>query len=104
MRAILLFIFAGIVVGSSFAGAANRLPAFKAERWVNSAPLTAEALRGKVVLVDFWEYTCINWIRTLPFYQGVESRLRRARPGGGRSARAGVRVRQAGREHRPWDS
>jgi thiol-disulfide isomerase/thioredoxin len=67
MRAILLFIFAGIVVGSSFAGAANRLPAFKPERWVNSAPLTAEALRGKVVLVDFWEYTCINWIRTLPF-------------------------------------
>src|SRR5215213_10046454 len=67
MRAILLFIFAGIVVGSSFAGAANRLPAFKPERWVNSSPLTAEALRGKVVLVDFWEYTCINWIRTLPF-------------------------------------
>jgi thiol-disulfide isomerase/thioredoxin len=67
MRAIPLFIFAGIVVGSSFAGAANRLPAFKPERWVNSAPLTAEALRGKVVLVDFWEYTCINWIRTLPF-------------------------------------
>ncbi len=67
MRAILVFIFAGIAVGSSFAGAANRLPALKPERWVNSAPLTAEALRGKVVLVDFWEYTCINWIRTLPF-------------------------------------
>ncbi len=31
------------------------------------APLTADALRGKVVLVDFWEYTCINWIRTLPY-------------------------------------
>ena len=67
MRAIILFIFASIVVGSSFAGAPNRLPAFKPERWVNSAPLSAEALRGKVVLVDFWEYTCINWIRTLPF-------------------------------------
>jgi len=67
MRAIVLFIFASIVVGSSFAGAASRLPAFKPERWVNSAPLSAEALRGKVVLVDFWEYTCINWIRTLPF-------------------------------------
>jgi Thioredoxin like C-terminal domain/AhpC/TSA family len=67
MRAILLLIFAGIVVGSSVAGAANRLPAFKPERWVNSAPLTAEGLRGKVVLVDLWEYTCINWIRTLPF-------------------------------------
>ena len=67
MRIILPILFAGIVVGSSLAGAASTLPAFKAERWVNSAPLTAEALRGKVVLVDFWEYTCINWIRTLPF-------------------------------------
>jgi hypothetical protein len=59
MRAILLLIFAGIVVGSSLAGASNRLPAFKAERWVNAAPLTSERLRGEVVLVDFWEYTCI---------------------------------------------
>jgi hypothetical protein len=39
--------------GSSLAGAANRLPVFKAEHWVNSAPLTAEGLRDKVVLVDF---------------------------------------------------
>jgi thiol-disulfide isomerase/thioredoxin len=63
MRAIILFIFASIVAGSSFAGAPNRLPAFKPERWVNSAPLAAEALRGKVVLVDFWEYTCITSLR-----------------------------------------
>ncbi|MBS7544884.1 cytochrome c biogenesis protein DipZ [Ancylobacter oerskovii] len=35
--------------------------------WLNSAPLTAEALRGKVVLVDFWTYSCINCIRTLPY-------------------------------------
>src|SRR5215216_7576934 len=67
VRAILLFLFAGIVVGSFVVGAATKLPTLKAERWVNSAPLTAEGLRGKVVLVDFWEYTCINWIRTLPF-------------------------------------
>ena len=67
MRAILLLLFAGVVVGSSLVGAANKLPTLKAERWVNSAPLTAESLRGKVVLVDVWEYTCINWIRTLPF-------------------------------------
>ena len=39
----------------------------KAERWVNSPPLTPEALHGKVVLVDFWEYTCVNWIRTAPY-------------------------------------
>lgn len=44
-----------------------RLPELTVERWVNSAPLTPEALRGKVVLVDFWEYTCVNWIRTLPY-------------------------------------
>lgn len=36
------------------------------EQWHNSAPLTMQQLRGKVVLVDFWTYTCINCIRTLP--------------------------------------
>jgi thiol-disulfide isomerase/thioredoxin len=35
--------------------------------WLNSPPLTSEGLRGKVVLVQFWTYTCINWRRTLPF-------------------------------------
>jgi len=35
--------------------------------WLNSQPLTAEGLRGKVVLVDFWTYTCINWQRTQPY-------------------------------------
>jgi thiol-disulfide isomerase/thioredoxin len=35
--------------------------------WLNSQPLSAESLRGKVVLVDFWTYTCINWLRTLPY-------------------------------------
>jgi len=34
--------------------------------WINSEPLTLEGLRGKVVLVDFWTYTCINCIRTFP--------------------------------------
>ena len=35
--------------------------------WLNSQPLTAAGLRGKVVLVEFWTYTCINWLRTLPY-------------------------------------
>ena len=35
--------------------------------WLNSDPLTPDGLRGRVVLVDFWTYTCINWIRTLPY-------------------------------------
>src|SRR5205814_1626461 len=39
----------------------------RATEWLNSPPLTAAALRGKVVLVDFWTYTCINWRRTLPY-------------------------------------
>ncbi len=38
-----------------------------ANEWLNSPPLTAAALRGKVVLVDFWTYTCINWLRALPY-------------------------------------
>ncbi|MBI3035080.1 thioredoxin family protein [Candidatus Woesearchaeota archaeon] len=37
------------------------------ERWINSEPLKIGQLRGKVVLVDFWTYTCINCIRTLPY-------------------------------------
>jgi thiol-disulfide isomerase/thioredoxin len=36
------------------------------EKWLNSEPLTVSGLRGKVVLVDFWTYTCINCVRTLP--------------------------------------
>ncbi len=35
--------------------------------WLNSQPLTAAGLRGKVVLVEFWTYTCINWLRQLPY-------------------------------------
>ena len=35
--------------------------------WLNSQPLTPGALRGKVVLVEFWTYSCINWLRTLPY-------------------------------------
>ena len=34
--------------------------------WLNSRPLSTADLQGKVVLVDFWTYTCINWLRTLP--------------------------------------
>ena len=39
----------------------------RADAWLNSPPLTASALRGKVVLVHFWTYTCINWLRTQPY-------------------------------------
>ena len=42
--------------------------------WINSAPLTIEELEGKVVLVDFWTYTCINCIRTFPYLKLWHSR------------------------------
>ena len=44
------------------------LPSFAgAVGWLNSKPLTPAGLRGKVVLVQFWTYTCVNWLRTLPY-------------------------------------
>lgn len=46
------------------------------ERWINSEPLKMEQLRGKVVLVDFWTYTCINCIRTLPYLKDWDNKYR----------------------------
>jgi hypothetical protein len=47
------------------------LPSFDgASEWFNSGPLTPQAVRGRVVLVSFGTYTCINWIRTLPYVRG----------------------------------
>jgi thiol-disulfide isomerase/thioredoxin len=48
-----------------------------AAEWLNSEPLTGAELRGKVVLVQFWTYTCINWIRTLPYVRAWAERYRR---------------------------
>jgi thiol-disulfide isomerase/thioredoxin len=46
----------------------GQLPSFGGTAgWINSPPLTPEGLRGKVVVVDFWTYTCVNWLRTLPY-------------------------------------
>jgi thiol-disulfide isomerase/thioredoxin len=46
----------------------GELPSLRgATEWLNSSPLTAAGLRGKVVLIDVWTYTCINWLRTLPY-------------------------------------
>ena len=46
--------------------------------WLNSEPLTPEGLRGRVVLADFWTYTCINWIRTLPYVRAWDAKYRAA--------------------------
>ena len=64
---IVSLLFLGLAAAPGLVDAAGEMPALNATRWVNSPPLTPEALRGKVVLVDFWEFTCINWIRTSPY-------------------------------------
>jgi thiol-disulfide isomerase/thioredoxin len=46
----------------------RKLPGFEgANAWLNTDPLTPAAVSGKVVLVDFWTFTCVNWLRTLPY-------------------------------------
>jgi cytochrome c biogenesis protein CcdA/thiol-disulfide isomerase/thioredoxin len=55
----------------------GRAPAFATgQRWFNSPPLTMAGLRGRVVLVDFWTYTCINCLRTLPYLKAWDERYR----------------------------
>jgi cytochrome c biogenesis protein CcdA/thiol-disulfide isomerase/thioredoxin len=48
------------------------------QRWFNSQPLSLKALRGRVVLIDFWTYTCINCLRTLPYLGAWDKRYRSA--------------------------
>jgi len=44
--------------------------------WLNTQPLTTAGLRGKVVVVEFWTYTCINWRRTLPYVRAWAERYK----------------------------
>jgi thiol-disulfide isomerase/thioredoxin len=46
----------------------------RASVWLNSEPLTAEGLRGRAVAVDFWTYSCVNWLRTLPYVRAWAER------------------------------
>lgn len=56
---------------------ADSMPPFTGiTKWLNSDPLTPEKLRGKVVLVDFWTYSCINCIRTLPYVTSWDQKYR----------------------------
>jgi cytochrome c biogenesis protein CcdA/thiol-disulfide isomerase/thioredoxin len=55
----------------------GQLPDLKgAVQWLNSEPLTAEQLKGKVVLVDFWTYSCINCLRSLPYVKAWADKYR----------------------------
>lgn len=61
------------LVGENLGKAAEFIPG---GQWFNSDPLTLAGLRGKVVLVDFWTYTCINCIRTLPYLKNWHTKYK----------------------------
>jgi thiol-disulfide isomerase/thioredoxin len=60
-----------------FRGTDVRAPALdRATTWLNSDPLTSADLQGHVVAYDFWTYTCVNWLRTLPYLRAWSARYR----------------------------
>jgi cytochrome c biogenesis protein CcdA/thiol-disulfide isomerase/thioredoxin len=70
---------AGLAAPSTAGGPVDqgRLPSLAGvTQWLNSPPLTPESLRGKVVLVDFWTYSCINCLRTLPYVEAWYDKYR----------------------------
>jgi thiol-disulfide isomerase/thioredoxin len=63
----------------AFAADEGRMPKLNgAVAWLNSAPLNSDALRGKVVLVNFWTYSCINSLRELPYMKAWAAKYREA--------------------------
>ncbi|MGO4702533.1 thioredoxin family protein [Dyella sp. 2RAB6] len=66
-KSILLAGLLGIATGSVVASSTTQAPEFTGiDHWFNSPPLSMSSLRGKVVLIDFWAYSCINCIRAMP--------------------------------------
>ncbi|HEY5756044.1 MAG TPA: thioredoxin family protein [Steroidobacter sp.] len=77
--ALLLTAIVSIFSASMPSAAAPRTPPLDgATAWLNSSPLSPADLRGKVVLVEFWTYTCINWRRTLPYVRAWSERYKDA--------------------------
>jgi thiol-disulfide isomerase/thioredoxin len=63
--------------GAEILPSEGRLPSFDgATGWLGSEPLTPEGLRGRVVAVQFWTYTCVNWLRTLPYVREWDAKYR----------------------------
>jgi len=59
---------AGLHMSAAQLPVEGTLPSFDgATEWLNSPPLTSDGLRGSVVLVSFWTFTCVNWLRQLPY-------------------------------------
>jgi thiol-disulfide isomerase/thioredoxin len=55
----------------------DELPSLaSATAWLNSEPLTPSSLKGKVVVIEFWTYTCINWLRTMPYVRAWAEKYR----------------------------
>lgn len=73
------FVVSGVVVNAPGLAYEERMPDFGgAVDWLNSAPLTAKQLRGKVVLVNFWTYSCINSLRELPYIKAWAAKYKDA--------------------------
>ena len=69
----------GVVAIASGAGDEGGMPDLNgAVAWLNSAPLSSKSLRGKVVLVNFWTYSCINSLRELPYMQAWAAKYKDA--------------------------
>ena len=68
---------AGVTQATSAPPVEGQLPSLGgAVEWLNSPPLSSESLRGKVVLIDFWTYSCINCLRTLPYLKAWYERYK----------------------------
>src|ERR1700736_4492638 len=69
----------GAVAIASGTGDEGRMPDLDgAAVWLNSAPLSSKSLRGKVVLVNFWTYSCINSLRELPYIKAWAAKYKHA--------------------------
>jgi thiol-disulfide isomerase/thioredoxin len=82
MKGIRLIVFAVLATGSLAAATPTRPPEFthaSAEDWINSPPLTLAALKGKVVMVEFWAFECDNCLKSRPW---IESLVRSKGPDG----------------------
>ena len=79
IAAALVFIFIGAVTVAAGVGDEGQSPGFSgAVSWLNAAPLSSRALRGKVVLVNFWTYSCINSLRELPYLKAWAAKYKDA--------------------------
>ena len=79
IAAVLVFVFIGAVTVVAGVGDEGQSPGFSgAVSWLNSAPLSSRALRGKVVLVNFWTYSCINSLRELPYLKAWAAKYKDA--------------------------